>query len=296
MSLHPLAQRDLSAFFDNLAKTNQLVYTSHSPFLIDADRLDRARKVYVDENGTSKVSADLRADDGDITQRGAGYAVHAALGLTVAESILLGCQPIIVEGASDQHYLTGIKTLLVASGRLKPGRELVFPPANGTKGVKAVASIVGGRNEELPMVLFDSDAQGKVTIRSLRETLYSGEPNLLLEMESFTGIPGSEVEDLIPPELIVRELDRWLRNSDVQFADEIQSGLPIVPQIEAWASRHKQELPKPGWKVELAKRVKQRMLSDGPETLSADVLSRWEKLFVAFQEARSATKAAKATA
>ncbi len=248
MSLHPLAQRDLSAFFDNLAKTNQLVYTSHSPFLIDADRLDRARKVYVDENGTSKVSADLRADDGDITQRGAGYAVHAALGLTVAESILLGCQPIIVEGASDQHYL------------------------------------------------FDSDAQGKVTIRSLRETLYSGEPNLLLEMESFTGIAGSEVEDLIPPELIVRELDRWLRNSDVQFADEIQSGLPIVPQIEAWASRHKQELPKPGWKVELAKRVKQRMLSDGPETLSADVLSRWEKLFVAFQEARSATKAAKATA
>jgi hypothetical protein len=115
-------------------------------------------------------------------------------------------------------------------------------------------------------------------------------------MESFTGIAGSEVEDLIPPELIVRELDRWLRNSDVQFADEIQSGLPIVPQIEAWASRHKQELPKPGWKVELAKRVKQRILADGPEALSVDVLSRWEKLFVAFQEARSATKAAKATA
>lgn len=296
ISLHPLAQRDLSAFFDNLAQTNQLVYTSHSPFLVDADRLDRARKVYVDENGTSKVSADLRADDGDITQRGAGYAVHAALGLTVAESILLGCQPIIVEGTSDQHYLTGIKTLLVASGRLKPGREMVFPPANGTKGVKAVASIVGGRNEELPVVLFDSDAQGKVTIRSLRETLYSGEPNLLLEMESFTGIAGSEVEDLMPPELIVRELDRWLRNSDVQFAHEIQSGLPIVPQIEAWASRHKQELPKPGWKVELAKRVKQRMLADGPEALSADMLSRWEKLFVAFQEARSSAKAAKATA
>lgn len=90
ISLHPLAQRDLSAFFDSLAETNQLIYTSHSPFLVDADRLDRARKVYVGENGTSKVTADLRADDGDITQRGAGYAVQAALGLTVAESLLLG--------------------------------------------------------------------------------------------------------------------------------------------------------------------------------------------------------------
>jgi predicted ATP-dependent endonuclease of OLD family len=295
ISLHPLAQRDLSAFFDSLAKTNQLIYTSHSPFLVDADRLDRARKVYVGENGTSKVTANLRADDGDITQRGAGYAVHAALGLTVAESLLLGCQPVIVEGASDQHYLTGMKTLLIAAGCLRPGRELVFPPANGTKGVKAVASIVGGRDEQLPVALFDSDTQGKNTAQSLRNGLYAGEPNLILEMESFTGVAGSEIEDLIPAELIARELDRWLRSPDVPFADEMRSGTPIVPQIEAWATRHRVELPKPGWKVELAKRVKQRMLAEGPEALSSDVRARWEQLFVAFQTARTGT-AAKATA
>jgi hypothetical protein len=168
ISLHPLAQRDLSAFFDGLAETNQLIYTSHSPFLVDADRLDRARKVYVGENGTSKITADLRASEGDITQRGAGYAVHAALGLTVAESLLLGCEPVIVEGSSDQHYLSGIKTMLIASGRLKPGRELVFPPAGGAKGVKAVACILGGRDEKLPIALFDSDTQGRMTAQSLK--------------------------------------------------------------------------------------------------------------------------------
>src|SRR5207244_3532299 len=122
----------------------------HSPFLVDADRLDRARKVYVDAGGTSKVTADLRAADGDIAQRGAAYAVHAALGLSVAESLLLGCLPVLVEGPSDQHYLTAIKNLLIAAGHLKPGRELVFPPTGGTKGVRAVASILGGRDEELP--------------------------------------------------------------------------------------------------------------------------------------------------
>jgi energy-coupling factor transporter ATP-binding protein EcfA2 len=166
ISLHPLAQRDLSAFFDGLAETNQLVYTSHSPFLVDADRLDRARKVYVDEKGTRKVTSDLRANQGDISQCGAGYAVHAAIGLTVAESILLGCDPVVVEGDSDQHYLSGIKTILIADGRLKPGRELVFPPAGGTKGVKVIASILGGRDEQLPVALFDSDQQGKATLKS----------------------------------------------------------------------------------------------------------------------------------
>jgi hypothetical protein len=298
ISLHPLAQRDLSAFFDGLAETNQLIYTSHSPFLVDADRLDRARKVYVSENGTSKVTANLRASDGDITQRGAGYAVHAALGLTVAESLLLGCEPVIVEGASDQHYLNGIKTLLIASGRLKPGRELVFPPAGGTKGVKAVASILGGRNEELPVALFDSDSQGKSTAQSLRDGLYSGEPHLVLEIEKFTGMSDSEIEDLIPSEVIARELDRWQRGSDVPFADELKPGSPIISQIEAWAAQHKIELSKPGWKVELAKRVKQRLLNDGAGALSKDVLDRWESLFTAFRIARQglASSATSATA
>src|SRR5207245_8336845 len=137
------------------------------------------------------------------------------------ESLLLGCQPAIVEGPSDQHYLSGIKTLLIASGRLKPGLELVFPPAHGTKGGKAVAGIVGGRDEELPVALFDSDAQGKQTAQSLREGLYAGEPNLVLEIESFTDMTDSEIEDLIPSELIAREIDRWLRNSDVPFSDEM---------------------------------------------------------------------------
>ncbi len=92
---------------------------------------------------------------------GPGMPYTPRLGLTVAESLLLRCSPFMVEGASEQHYLSGIKTLLIASGRLKPGRELVFPPAGGTKGVKAVASVLGGRDEELPVALFDSDTPGQ---------------------------------------------------------------------------------------------------------------------------------------
>jgi len=291
LSLHPLAQRDLSEFFDGLAKDNQLIYTSHSPFLIDADRLDRARKVYVGADGTSKVTADLRAADGDINQRGAAYAVHAALGLSVAESLLLGCAPIVVEGVSDQHYLTSIKNLLIAGGHLRPGRELVFPPAGGAKGVKAVSSILGGRDEELPVTLFDSDAQGRATAEALRNGLYAGDPGLVLEVESFTGMAGSEVEDLIPQEIIVRALDRWQRAAEAPFADEVQAGKPVVPQMNAWAKKHGISLPVPGWKVELAKRVKQQLLADGPNAIAEDVLNRWIKLFEAFQGARSTAQA-----
>jgi hypothetical protein len=286
LSLHPLAQKDLSVFFDGLAKDNQLLYTCHSPFLVDADRLDRARKVYVDEAGTSRVTSDLR--ESSVGQRGAAYAVFAAVGLSVAESLLLGCDPVVVEGPSDQHYLTAIKSLLIAAGRLKPGRELVFPPAGGTKGVRAVASILGGRDEALPVALFDSDAEGRQTVRSLREGLYAGEPNLVLEVGAFVdGLTDAEIEDLIPPQAILRELDRWQRNAVVPFEDEYKSGAAIVPQIEAWAQKHQLKLEKPGWKPELAKRVKQQLLSAGHESVDARILDGWQRLFESFRGARS---------
>ena len=292
LSLHPLAQRDLSVFFQGLAQDNQLLYTCHSPFLIDADRLDRARKVYVDNDGTSKVTSDLGATGNDGTQRGAAYAVHAAVGLTVAESLLFGCAPIVVEGASDQHYLTAIKSLLIADGRLKPGRELVFPPAGGTKGVKAVASILCGRDEALPPVLFDGDAAGRTTAKQLRESLYCDHGHLVLDVATFTGLAGSEIEDLIPPAIIVRELDRWQRSPSVPFAEKFQEGSPIVPQIEAWAASQGVTLEKPGWKVDLAKRVKERLLAGGPGSIDGAALELWQELFAAFEGKRAAAAAA----
>lgn len=285
LSLHPLAQQDLSLFFDNLAQSNQLIYTCHSPFLVDSDRLDRARKVYAGSDGTTRVTADLR--EGDPAQRGAAYAVYAAVGLSVAESLLLGCEPIIVEGPSDQHYLTTIKTLLGSAGRLRLGRELVFPPAGGTKGVRAVSTVLGGRDEVLPIALFDSDVSGRQTLASLKKDLYAAAPELVLEVAPFAnGLSDAEVEDLIEPDLIIAVLDKWQRAANVGFADVYKPGLAIVPQIEAWAANNGIQLEKPGWKPELAIRVKRRLLELGHTKVGDATLNRWQALFDAFTKAQ----------
>lgn len=283
MSLHPLAQKDLSAFFDGLSVTNQLVYTTHSPFLVDSDRLERARKVYVSEDGTTKATADLRAGDGGTSQRGASYAVLAALGLSVADSLLIGCTPIIVEGISDQHYLGGIKNVLIASGLFKPSRELIFPAAGGAKTVKAVVSVLGARDDDLPVAMFDSDPVGKKLARDLKTSLYQTAPNRVLEVATFTnGLDGAEVEDLIPPDLLIQQLDRWQRGAEEPFADSYRPGEPVVPQIEAWAAKSGVTLESPGWKVELAKRVKQVLLQRGAAGVDKDVLEGWARMFMTF--------------
>ena len=281
LSLHPLAQRDLSSFFDGLSKSNSILYTSHSPFLVDADRIDRARKVYIDEDGTTKATANLGHRETDEAHAGAAYAVHSALGLTVAESLLIGCQPVIVEGPSDQHYLTAIKSLLIAGGKIAPPRELVFPPAGGAKTAKIVASILTGRDDALPMVLLDGDAPGLRTVADLSAGLYATHKEKILNTDDFVGFEQSEIEDLFPVKFTAEVMDRWQRRAEDLFGDVVKEGEPVVPQIEAWADTQKIQLPQ-HWKVELAKRAKRHALKVGLQGFDEDTLDRWERLFSSF--------------
>lgn len=281
VSLHPLAQRDLSAFFESLSDTNQIIYTSHSPFLVDADRLERARKVYVAADGTTKATPNLRHSEGRDEQAGASYAVHSALNLSVAESLLVGCRPILVEGPSDQHYLTAMKALLVSGGKITPKRELVFPPSGGTKTARVVASILTGRDEVLPMMLLDDDAPGRQMRANLRQGLYSESPEKVLSVGDYVGYERAEIEDLIPFDILADELDRMEREPDERFADVVRAGEPVVGQIETWAQAQGVVLDE-HWKVDLSIKVKQRILTRGLNSVPQDVVERWVTLFDAF--------------
>ena len=60
LTLHPLAQKDLAQFFVGLSENNQIINTTHSPFIIDTSNIDRCRVVYVDKGGFTVCSSDLR--------------------------------------------------------------------------------------------------------------------------------------------------------------------------------------------------------------------------------------------
>jgi hypothetical protein len=56
--------------------------------------------------------------------------------------------------------------------------------------------------------------------------------------------------------------------------------------------KHNVTLQKPGWKVELAKKVKQQLLEDGPTSIAKDVLGRWAKLFETIDNVRPKSRQA----
>lgn len=289
LSLHPIAQEDLSAFFENLSGTNQIMYTAHSPFMVDADHLDRVKAVYVDERGATAVSSDLRAAEGNKAQSRSIYPVHAAVGLSVSDTLLYGCQPVIVEGRSDQTYLSAIKNYLIGKGRIKPKRELVFVPSGGVKGVAPITSIITGTDEELPYAVLDSDHAGRDMANKLKKNLYGGADERLLMIEEFAGAADTEIEDLFPTAFLAKIIARHLRGSsdiEEEFDDVVESGFPIIPQVESYARQNGIELEL-GWKVEVAKTAKTRLLGARDPMAGDDgLLDAWQGLFERLQPSR----------
>lgn len=233
-----------------------------------------------DDGGYTVVSENLREGSGDIGQKSV-YAVHAALGLTVSDVILQGSQIVIVEGISDQYYLTTIKNILIREGKLKPSQDILFAPSGGIKGIQGITGLVAAKNDDLPYIMLDSDSSGTIFYEKLIQGLYKDCKTKVLTVKNFTEMKNSEIEDLIPYEFIKKAIERLLgvQDEDDEFVPNANE--PILPQTENYANEHKIELPQ-GCKVNLAKAFKKQTLSKKKKKIPKKYLDIWIKLFKNF--------------
>jgi hypothetical protein len=85
---------------------------------------------------------------------------------------------------------------------------------------------------------------------------------------------------MIPEDVMVAAISKLLRGPDEDFADVYEKGEALVPQIERYAADNSIAL-EPGWKVELARQVKTRLLRAGAGSIDEGWLDRWRMLFLA---------------
>ena len=278
LTLHPLAQKDLVRFFESLSENNQIINTTHSPFIIDSSNIDSCRVVYADELGHTIVSSDLRQGADKLNEKSI-YAVHAAMGLGVSDVLLQGCQVVIVEGPSDQYYFNGIKTFLIKEKLFTPSQEIVFMPSGGVKGIAGIVSMVSGKMDDLPYVIVDSDKSGEDVKKKLVSNLYNGSEKKIIEIKEFSDIDNCEVEDIIPFDLQKRSIDKLFNKvEDAYFEDDYQAEISLVYQVEQFAQNHSLELLK-GWKVDVAKDVKKQISKRKKIDIDSSYKKKKKKLF-----------------
>lgn len=271
-TLHPMAQKDLSLFFNELSTKNQLIYTTHSPFLVDAMNITQTKVVYFEEDGITQVSDDLQINKN--MAKKSIYPINSAIGLTVSDTMLIGCKPIIVEGVSDQIYMTFIKRILMKIGEFMSSEELIFMPVGGTKNIKPVVSIISGRDSDLPFVIVDNDESGQTKKKSLEKNLYANEKDKVLNINDFVikATKEAEIEDFMDVLEIEESFNREFRFEEDFVYDENDNN-SVVKQIESFCQKQDYKLCD-GWKVLVARRYIQRNKKPSDE-----LINKWKELF-----------------
>ena len=144
LNLHGRAQADLLRYIDErLRPDHQVIFTTHSPFMVPADRLDRVRTVedVVVQDRQRFVSIGTKVG-GDVlsTDRDTLFPLQAALGYEITQSLFVGEHTLLVEGPSDILYLKAVSNELLARGRTSLNKRWVVCPSNGIDKVAAFSA------------------------------------------------------------------------------------------------------------------------------------------------------------
>jgi predicted ATPase len=223
LGLHAAGQADLLRYLDEqLAGGHQVVYTTHSPFMVDATRPDRVRTVEdVAGEGT-------RVGEGAVaTSRDTVLPLSGALATSLLAGLGAGPRTLLVGGVPDLVYLEVMSGYLRDGGRrgLDPAWRVL--PTGGLAGLPLLAGLLGAPLEAAvllevgaghPGVRALADQGVVVTERLLALTELTGQSEAGLEdlfdeafylhLVAATGVGELDPEELAGEGSIVRRVER----------------------------------------------------------------------------------------
>jgi AAA ATPase domain len=193
LELHPRAQRDFLRFInERLAPKHQVFYTTHSPFMIEADHLERVRMVEDKGRGVGTVvSADVLSAEPD-----SFFPLQAALGYDIAQSVFGRPDNLLVEDTSDYTYLMVISDHLKQFGREHLNGRWQILPAGGLGNVPAVVALIG---RQMGVTVLVESKGGSEKLVELAKAGFL-KPKRLVAVAEVTGGTRADIEDLFEVE------------------------------------------------------------------------------------------------
>ena len=209
LSLHAKAQADLLRYFEQeLRPHHQLIYTTHSPFMVDPKRFDRVRIVQdlsieeeaddlPDEKQGTKVMTEVLDATSDSL-----FPLQGALGYEIHQTLFVGPNCLVVEGASDLLYLQTMSAFLETQGRIGLSTDWTITPVGGAGKVPAFVALIGAQTHLNVAVLVDSHEHDQQIQNLYKKKLLK--KRKVLTYAGFTQGSEADVEDLFSPEFYLR--------------------------------------------------------------------------------------------
>ena len=210
LSLHGRAQADLLVYFeDELRPHHQLIYTTHSPFMVDPGHFNRVRIVQdlsIEANSTNlpenqqgtKVSTDVLEATSDSL-----FPLQGALGYEIHQSLFIGPNCLVVEGVSDLLYIQTLSAVLQRRGQRGLSAEWTITPVGGADKVPTFVALIGAQSNLNVAVLIDFQKKGQQSIEGLYKSKLLKKQQVMT-FADFTGGSEADIEDMFAPEFYLK--------------------------------------------------------------------------------------------
>lgn len=288
LTLHGKAQTDLLRYIEKrILPEHQVIYSTHSPFMVPTDRLADVRVVedIVEENGSqrivkgTKVSSDVLSVDRDTL-----FPLQAHLGYEVTQSLFVGKHCLLVEGPSDILYLQVASQALKKRNRTGLDRRWTICPTGGLDKVVSFASLFSGNNLDVA-VLCDYGSGDKSKVERIRQSQILQTGRVLTAVD-FTGKPESDIEDFFELDTYCELVNQGmsLTGTNIASADTVELASPsprIVKKMESYCATLPIGVTDFNHYVPAEWLLRNPQVLDANEPLINVALDRFEKAFLA---------------
>ena len=209
LSLHGKAQADLLRFFkEKLAPHHQILYSTHSPFMVPADDFASVRIVQdqVEMRGPrrlplgTKVRDDVLALDPDTL-----FPLQGALGYEISQSLFIGKNTLLVEGPGDILYIQALSDVLHSHSRTGLDPRWTMCPAGGIDKIQPFVALFSG-NALHVAVLSDQARGDKTKIEKMKKSEILGVGHFYT-IADLLDRAEADIEDMFDPEVFVAILN-----------------------------------------------------------------------------------------
>ena len=283
LALHALAQADFLRYIDRLANDHQVLYTTHSPFMVHSDRLHQVRLVEDQIKVGTVISENLTGSDPRTI-----FPLQAALGWNIAQNLFISERNLLVEGPSELIYLQIASGFIDAEGSGGMRDDVTIVPTGGLDNLVTFVSLHGASGLKL-VVLHDYRGSPEQKMRGLvRDKLLGAKA--LFNVSQFrdpenasqgSGKP-SDIEDLFSVEMYLSYFNSTFKTQLAGVAiteADLPPGDRIVVRLEKFIKENGLTLRPSGGFNHYA--VATRFASSPPKSLDAATIARFKALFAA---------------
>jgi|LGOV01.1.fsa_nt_gb predicted ATP-dependent endonuclease of OLD family len=266
LNLHASAQGDLLRFLNDLSERYQVIFTTHSPFMIDSASLYRVRTVLDSDYGTTILESIIENDQKTL------FPLQAALGYDIAQNLFVSKYNLLVEGPADLLYLSTMSNHLESLDMTGLDEKITIVPVGGLDKVVTFISLLSSSKLKIACLLDTFNNQkGKQRVDDLIKTKIIKQNNILTFDLFLKDNKFADIEDIFEKDEYIDMFNKTFDDFEDVKLSEMPTKERIIDQINSVIPKKRFNHYKPSLHLSKCDLSEQK--------ISMDTLLRFEDIF-----------------